>query len=431
MSGPSDLAYQCNPHVAGSAAPPCAIVPSLSAPFPRSPSITPDSIPLAAQWAAKYTPTHAWPLINLAQGVPGDPPPQEFMLKLAEAAADPQTTGYGDLRGDAGLRRELARDVNTVYGVKEGSEPVGEDDIVLTAGCNLAFYSTMIALARPGDEIILPTPWYFNNEMVLRQLGLTLVSLTCAPPSFLPSPTDAERLITARTRAIVLVTPNNPTGAVCDPERLRGFADLAVKHRVPLVLDETYREFVTGRPHGLFAETEWRSYLVHMFSFSKSYAIPGHRLGALVASPRFLAQINKTLDCLQICPARPAQQAVEWAVEATRPWREEVRAELVQRQRLFRSLLEGTEGWEVETGSGYFAYVKHPFPGASSELVASRLGEHVGVVVLPGTFFSPPFADVHDDRYIRFSIANVSNETLKKVPERLTALNRLWPSLSD
>ncbi|BGP13189.1 hypothetical protein JCM10213_000231 [Rhodosporidiobolus nylandii] len=405
-----DLAYSFNPNVGATSAPP---------------------IPLAAHWAREYSPTPAEPLLVLSQGVPGDPPPPDLLQKLAEAAGDPVTTGYGDLRGDAGLRRELARDVNAVYGAGGAAEPaVTGEDVVITAGCNLAFYSTILTLARPGDEIILPTPWYFNHEMTLTQLGLSLVPLPCHPPSFLPSPAECEALLTPATRAIVLVSPNNPTGAVYPPPLLREFADLAERRGVALVLDETYREFVDGWPHDLFAETHWRRYLVHLFSFSKSYAIPGHRLGALIASPTLLVQVNKTLDCLQICPARPAQRAVEWAVEATRSWREGVRDELKQRQELFREMLSEVDGWEVETGAAYFAYVKHPFPGASSQLVAQRLAQHVGVVVLPGTFFSPPFADVGDDRYIRFSIANVDEQTLRHVPARLRKLNALWPSLT-
>ena len=127
----------------------------------------------------------------------------------------------------------------------------------------------MIALCRAGDEVILPTPWYFNHEMVLRQLGISLVPLPCRPPSFLPSIELARSLVTDRTRAIVLVTPNNPTGAIYPTILLSAFADLAKEKSIALILDETYREFVDGRPHDLFTRPDWRTYLVHLFSFSK------------------------------------------------------------------------------------------------------------------------------------------------------------------
>lgn len=127
----------------------------------------------------------------------------------------------------------------------------------------------MISLCQSGDEVILPTPWYFNNEMVLRQLSISLIPLPCSPPSFLPSVANARSLVTPKTRALVLVSPNNPTGAIYPKELLREFAELAKETGVALVLDETYRELVEGKPHDLFEETEWRKYLVHLFSFSK------------------------------------------------------------------------------------------------------------------------------------------------------------------
>ncbi|BGP22076.1 aspartate aminotransferase [Rhodotorula toruloides] len=402
--------YALNPYVRDSAAPP---------------------IPLAGQWGARFEASPDKPLLNLAQGVPGSPPPLELQKKLADAAAEPATTSYGALQGEEGLRQALAKDVNGVYGTDNAGEEqkVTVDDIVITAGCNLAFYASMLALARPGDEIILPSPSYFNHAMSLDQLGLTLVPLRCRPPTFLPSVDGCAALITPRTKAVILVTPNNPTGAIYPPGLLKQFAELAAEKKIALVMDETYRDFLEGRPHNLFAESSWRRYLIHLFSFSKSYAIPGHRLGAIIATQPFLRSVYKLMDCIQTCPPRPAQQAIQWAVEAMRPWREATRDELAQRQRVFKELLEDVEGWEVVCGGAYFAYVKHPFAGVPSELVARRLGERVGVVVLPGTFFSPPFENVDEDRYIRFAVANVSEETLRLIPARLEELNKLWPTL--
>lgn len=113
--------------------------------------------------------------------------------------------------------------------------------------------------------------------------------------------------------------------------------------------------------------------------------------------------MSSLIDCLQINPGRAGQRALTWAVNDPehRRWREATREEITGRQTLFTELLAGT-GWEIPVQGGYFAYVKHPFPGASSELVASRLGQYVGVTVLPGTFFAPPFENVEDDRYLRF-----------------------------
>lgn len=230
--------------------------------------------------------------------------------------------------------------------------------------------------------------------MTLTQLGVTIVPLHCRAPSFLPSAAECATLITPRTRALILVSPNNPTGALYPAPLISHFFTLAHAHSLPLILDETYADFVPSslpRPHDLFAPPSsvplpapWHAHLIRLSSMSKSYAIPGHRLGSVTASPAFLAQLQKTLDCLQICPARAAQGPVAWAVEGVRGWREGVRDELEKRQGRFKRLVEGVDGWEVMVGSAYFAWVRHPFAGVASEVVAARLGEHVGLVVLPG-----------------------------------------------
>lgn len=146
--------------------------------------------------------------------------------------------------------------------------------------------------------------------MTLQMIGITPIPLPTWPShSFLPSLLDCEHLITPRTRAIVLISPNNPTGATYPPSLLESLAVFAKAKGVALILDETYRDFLLssegdqGAPHALFqrsSDLEWRSTLVHLFSFSKSYAIPGQRLGAIVASPSLLQQIATVLDCIQV-----------------------------------------------------------------------------------------------------------------------------------
>lgn len=107
--------------------------------------------------------------------------------------------------------------------------------------------------------------------MTLKQLNIDIVPLPCSPPEFVPSPTLCRTLLSARTKAIVLVTPNNPTGAIYPPELIEEFSMIAKEHGIALVLDETYREFLGKgkRAHGLFEKSDWREYLIQLFSFSK------------------------------------------------------------------------------------------------------------------------------------------------------------------
>ncbi|WP_029029953.1 aminotransferase [Salinarimonas rosea] len=371
-------------------------------------------IPEAQGWARAYAGAHG-PLIDLSQAAPGGAPHPALLARLAEAAGSADAARYGPILGDDTLRGALAADVSRLYG-----GPVAADDVAITAGCNAAFVTTMLAIAAPGDAVLLPTPWYFNHEMTLAMLGIEARPLPCrAQDGFVPRPEDAEALVDARVRAIVLVTPNNPTGAIYPPDTIAAFADLARRRGLWLVVDETYRDFLplgSGAPHGLFGDAGRRAGVVHLYSFSKSYAVPGHRLGALVAGPELVAAAGKILDNVQICPARAGQAAVAWAIEALRPWREEARATLEARADAFAAALAPLPGWEIASIGPYFAYVRHPWPGTPAAETAKRLAVERGVLMLPGSFFGPGQED-----YLRVAFANVDAQRLAMVGERLGA----------
>lgn len=191
-----------------------------------------------------------------------------------------------------------------------------------TAGANLGFTLAMSAITAPGDSVLLPAPWFFNHPMALALRGVASQTLPCdVRNGLLPDPERAAALIGARTRAIVLVTPNNPTGAIMPPSLVARFAELCRDRGMWLVLDETYRDFLpaeAGAPHGLFGEPGWRDRVIQLGSFSKAYGIPGHRTGAVVAGPALRAELIKAVDNIQICAPRPPQAALAWAAPALR-----------------------------------------------------------------------------------------------------------------
>lgn len=146
--------------------------------------------------------------------------------------------------------------------------------------------------------------------MTFQLLRINPLPLPLSPSSnFLPIPSQIPALITPKTRAIILVSPNNPTGTTYPPLLIREIYDIAKKHRVALVLDETYRDFVLpaagsassrGQPHNLFSLPDWKDTLISLFSFSKSYKIPGYRLGGIVAGEGFLKRCEILMDCIQV-----------------------------------------------------------------------------------------------------------------------------------
>ena len=371
-------------------------------------------IPEARGWAEAYDGSLG-PLINLSQAVPGDPPPPEMLAWHAEAALQPSAAEYGPIMGDEALRLAYATDQGRFYG-----SPILPANVAITAGCNQAFVTTMMAVAQTGDNLLLPTPWYFNHAMTLNMLGIEARPLPCAA-GFVPDAGEAEALLDGRTRAIILVTPNNPTGAVYPAATIAAFAALCARRGIWLVIDETYRDFLPdgmGRPHDLFAGSGWRDNVIQLYSFSKAYAVPGWRLGAITAGETTLGQIAKVLDCIQISPSRAGQAAVARAVEATREVRAANRSEINARSVAFRQALLPLNHWRIESCGAYFAYLRHPFTGVPAATVARRLAEERGVLMLPGPYFGPG-----QDPFLRVAVANVGRDALGELGQRLAGFD--------
>jgi aspartate/methionine/tyrosine aminotransferase len=372
-------------------------------------------IPAARAWMASYGGGHG-PAIDLSQAAPGAPPPAELLARLGAAAARPEVARYGAILGDAALREAYARDVAATYG-----GDVGPADVAITAGCNLAFLAAVLAVAGPGSSVILPAPWYFNHQMTLQMLGIGGTPLPCRPEDrFVPDVAAAEALIDATTRALVLVTPNNPTGAIYPEGVIAAFADLAKRRGLALIVDETYRDFLAdgaNRAHGLLARPDWRDTVIQLYSFSKSYAVPGHRAGAITAGPQAMGEILKVLDSVQICAARPAQEALAWAIDGTADWRATMRATINGRISAFARVVEACPGWSISSIGAYFAYVRHPFAGVPAERVAECLAKERGVLGLPGSYFGPG-----QDDHLRFAFANADEAAIADLPARLKGL---------
>lgn len=368
-------------------------------------------IPEVRTWAAAYA-GQAGELIDLTQAVPGYPPHPELLTRLSAAAATQEAAAYGAIEGDAPLRAALAAEMCRLYGA-----PIAEADIAITAGCNLAFVMAAMVAAGPGDAVLLPCPWYFNHAMALDMRGVEARPLPCrAEDGFVPDPERAAGLIDSRVRAIVLISPNNPTGAIYPPETIARFYELCRERGLWLILDETYRDFLpaAGAPHALFADPDWGETLVELYSFSKAYCVPGHRVGAVAAGAGFRRELAKVLDTLQICPSRTPQMALAWAVEALREWREGNRVLMADRAGAFRAAMAGAPDWQLDALGGYFGYLRLPATAPGAGETARVLAAERGLLVLPGPFFGPG-----QERHLRVAFANVETEAIAAIPGRL------------
>ena len=372
--------------------------------LPRTQTTFAPPVMEAHRWRMNATFPENRPLINVSQAAPVDPPHPGLRRAIADAALnDDDAHLYGPVLGMPALRSALANRTAQIYGAA-----VDAAHVAITSGCNQAFAAAIAALCAEGDEVIVPTPWYFNHKMWLDMSGVQTVALQ-TDDTLLPDPALAKTLITPRTRAIALVSPNNPTGLEYPPALLRAFFDLARAHGIALIVDETYRDFHSqnGAPHDLFADTDWDNTLIHLYSFSKSYRLTGHRVGALITSPARLAEIEKFLDTVAICPAQLGQHAALWGIENLGDWLAGERQEILRRRAAITSGFDvlAAQGWRLLGAGAYFAYLEHPFD-APSDKIAQQLVETQSILCLPGTMFTPQ-GDATGKRQLRIAFANL------------------------
>lgn len=375
----------------------------------------------ARRWIAGHSFSAARPLINLSQAAPVDPPPEGLVRAMTTAMiTDPTSHLYGPVLGLPDLRAELATQWSAAYG-----GTIVPAQVAITAGCNQAFTAVMSTLAGAGDEVILPLPFYFNHKMWLDMAGVGTVHLPTGD-DLLPDPDRAAALITARTRAIVLISPNNPAGIEYPAALLRAFYDLARRHNLALIVDETYRDFHsgTGAPHDLFTDPDWARTLIHLYSFSKAYRLTGHRVGAIMAAPARLAEVEKFLDTVAICPPQVGQIGALWGMRNLKDWLAGERAEILARRETITRAFSRLPDWRILGCGAYFAYVQHPF-AESSDILAQRMVADAALLVLPGTMFGPRRAEGgtgQAEATLRIAFANADRAGLETVVDRLAAI---------
>ena len=361
-------------------------------------------------WLADANP--GLPLIDLCQAVPDYPPPRELTEHLAALTRDPLTSRYTPDEGLPEVREAVCAGYRRLYGAA-----LRPGQICLTIGASQAFWLAMVTLCRAGDEVVVQLPAYFDHPMALDMLGIRCVFAPFDEAAAgQPDPETIASLITERTRALLLVTPSNPTGAVIPPETVRALYELCVRRNIALVLDETYNSFITGgtRPHDLFAEPGWGGNFIHIASFGKTFALTGYRAGMLVASEQFIGHALKAQDTMAVCQPRLTQHAVKFGLERLDGWVADNRAMMERRHDLFKTEFarEGNR-FRLAASGPFFGWVGHPFEGASGREVARRLVREAGLLLLPGEVFGPGL-----DGYLRLAFGNIQEEAIPEAVAR-------------
>ncbi len=360
------------------------------------------------------------PLIDVSQAAPTEPPPEKMLEFMAnKILCDNAVNTYGPVLGLDELRESLASKWSRQYQGK-----VSKENVAVTSGCNQAFCASISSFTSENDEVIIPTPWYFNHHMWLQMAGVKSIPLD-TDANMNPIIEKAEALITDRTRAIVLVSPNNPSGAIYSNQLLQKFFDLCKSNQIRLIIDETYKDFHpnASQPHTLLENNNWDQVLTILYSFSKTYRMTGHRIGALLTSKENLIEIEKALDTFTVCPPQLGQYAANWGLNNLEAWAAERRTEILQRAKHFSEKFQplSAAGWSLRGCGAYFAFVEHPFED-ESDILAPLILRDQGILLMPGTMFYPKHNPL-GSRSFRIAFANIDKNKISTLLERLKDLS--------
>jgi aminotransferase len=354
-------------------------------------------------------------VIRVDQGAVDLVPPPSFVEGVAASLNNADVHRYAPDPGLAELRAELA---------DYGADRFGVDwdprrEIVVTPGANQAGFAALLAIAEPGDEVLLPTPWYFNHAMVLTAIGAVPVPVaTRAEEGFVPSTEAVTAAISPRTRALALINPNNPTGAVYPDGVIRELTELAVERDLWILSDQTYHELHFGAAPSLSpaAVDGARDQVITVVSFSKSLGLAGWRLGFLASQGPLVDEILKIQDCSVISAARAGQQGLLSALPGIREHVELVRDSLRERRdRLVEALRAAKLDRFIEPAGSLFLFLR--LPGIEDSLAfCHRLLEEQGVVAVPGSAFGPD-----GEGSIRLSFGSAAPDRLDQAVARLAA----------
>ena len=331
--------------------------------------------------------------ISLGQGVVGYGPPPAALARIAEFLGDPANHKYQPVAGIPALVDAIVQELEAENGIRVG--PAHGNRTMVTAGGNNAFLAAILAIADPGDEIILPVPYYFNHEMAVTMAN-------CRPVLV---PTDANyqldvdalrSAITPRTRAIVTVSPNNPSGAVYPEAALRAVNALCAERGIFHISDEAYEAFIyDGAAHFSAASIPGSApHTISLFSMSKAFGFASWRIGWMVFPQNLEAALRKIQDTIIICPPVISQHAALGALDAAAgggaPYvREKLRAiagvrTLVQRE-LAALVADGV--CTVPPAQGAFYFLLRANSSRPPLEIAEHLIREQRVAAIPGSAF--------------------------------------------
>ena len=373
----------------------------------RIAGVQPPVIPIVGRWIADTPGT-----ISLGQGVVSYAPPPEVLEAVARFGSHLSDHRYGPVEGLPALVDAIESKL-----AAENAIPVRPASrVVVTAGGNQAFVNAVLAVTDPGDEVILPAPYYFNHEMAVTIAGAVAVSVPTTD-SYQLDVRAIGAAITPRTRAIATVSPNNPTGAVYPEDTLRAINALCRDRGLFHIHDEAYEYFTYGpvRHFSPGSIPGSSSHTISLFSLSKAYGMASWRIGFMIVPINLGEAINKIQDTLLICPPAVSQHAALAALQVGAAY-PRARLPILDRLRraVFDALIQPDVPCEVPEVDGAFYYLLRVKTDLDAMTLVERLIRQHRVAAIPGSAFGDPASCS-----IRISYGALEPEAVAEGLERL------------
>lgn len=357
--------------------------------------------------------------ISLGQGVVFYGPPQPALELARHFGKTPSEHKYGAAAGEDSL---LAL-IEAKLASQNGISPAGRR-IIVTAGANMAFLNAMLAITDPGDEVILPLPYYFNQEMAIRMVNAIPVCVA-TDDTYQPCIDSIKSAITPRTRAIVTISPNNPTGAVYSKETITAINELCKINGIFHISDEAYEDFTYGSAQHFSPASIKGSepHTLSLYSLSKAYGFASWRIGYMSVPEQLYPSLMKAQDTNLICPPRISEVVAAAALQTGSSYcQQHLKTISSVRDVLLEQLSEIPEICQIPTADGAFYILLKVATRLDSQKVAEQLVQGHQIAVIPGNAFG-----ILKGCYLRVAYGALEPETafegISRLKNGLIALN--------
>lgn len=359
--------------------------------------------------------------LNLGQGKPDFDAPPDIIAQAAAALASGATVNqYAPGPGTLNLRKAVAAHAGRFYNLDVDPQ----QGVIVTAGATEAIFASVLGLVDAGDEVILIEPFFDSYVPNITMAGATPVYVPLHPPAWTFDPDELRAAFTPRTRALILNTPQNPTGRVFTREELTLIAELCIEHDVTVISDEVYEHLIFGGAQhipiatlpGMFERT------VTISSGGKSFSTTGWKIGWVYGHPDLVAGVGRAHQFITFAVNHPAQEAIAYALGLAGTYFEEFQAMYEGKRALMLQALDhgGLKYYTPEGTYFVMADFSNVFDGDDTAF-ARYLTAEIGVACIPPTSFYSPQHQHIGSKYARFAFCK-SDAMLREVAERLAKL---------